>query len=333
MLSTRATSLATLLAIAGLGAVAAPANAATTSGASITIDSKTGSIFEGVDVSGTCPAGSGTAVVTVKQGSQVVSGTTADVTGVDWSANVELWDAEPGQATATVNCLSYGTEAPLGQATSAPFTIEEPEFPLAEIEVGVTPQRVAIGGAVTVTATCPEGSTLAAVMAGDPQADDPFRMDEVVPGAGGRVSARVPIVGDGVVEPEPGPAIAVVLCGDDSVPLSQLRSARAGAARLLAAEEPITAGALEDMLPTAFGVAEFTILPAAVEPTLPTGPTTQPDTVTVPARSAVPSSTNRVPAATADRLAYTGSDPAPLAAIGAVLVALGAVAVRRARRA
>jgi hypothetical protein len=332
MLSTRATSLATLLAIAGLGAVAAPAHAVT-SGASITIDSKTGSIFEGVDLSGTCPAGSGTAVVTVKQGVDVVSGTTADVIGGEWSTNAELWNAEPGQATATVNCLSYSDESPLGQATSAPFTIDELEFPGAEIEVGVSPQRVPVGGTASVSATCPEGSNLAAVLAGNTEADDPFYFEEVVPGSGGRVSARVPVTGDGEVEPEPGPAVAVVLCGDDSASLPQLRSARAGAARLLAAEEPITAAALEDMLPTAFGVAEFTILPAAVEPSLPTGPTTRPGTVTVPARSAVPSSTNRVPAATADRLAHTGSDPAPLAAIGVVLVALGAAAVRRARRA
>lgn len=329
MLSTRATSLATLLAIAGLGVVAAPAHAVT--GASISIDSKTGSIFEGVDVSGTCPQGSGTAVVTVKQGGEVVAGTTADVFDGEWATNVDLWEAEPGRATATVSCLDYVTEAPLGQATSGTFTIEEPEFPWEEIEVGVTPQRVALGGTITVSATCPAGSTLAAVMAGDPKADDPFHMDEVVPGAGGRVSARVPIVGDGVVDPEPGPAIAVVLCGDDSVPLSQeLRGARAGSVRLLAAEEPITAEALEDMVPTAFGVTEFTILPDAVEPALPTGPTTRPDTTT--ARSAVPTSTNRT-TATADSLAYTGSDPAPLAAIGGVLVALGAAAIRRARRA
>lgn len=330
MLSTRATSLATLLAIAGLGAVATPAHAV--GGASITIDSKTGSIFEGVDVSGTCPQGSGTAVVTVKQDNRVVSGTTADVIGGKWSTNVDLWDAEPGQATATVSCLSYSTEAPLGQATSGSFTIEEPEFLLPEIEVGVTPQRVAVGGSVSVSATCPEGSTLAAVLAGNEDADDAFYMDEVIPGPDGRVSARVPVVGDGEVEPQPGAALAVVVCGDDSVPLEDLGMARAGTA-LLGAEEPLTAAALEDMLPTAFGVAEFTILPAAVEPTLPTGPTTQPDTVTTPARSAVPSATNRAPAATADRLAYTGSDPAPLAAIGVVLVALGAAAMRRARRA
>lgn len=328
MLSTRATSLATLIAIAGLGAVAAPARAAT--GASISIDSKTGSIFEGVDVSGTCPQGSATAVVTVKQGGEVVADATTDVVGGEWATNVDLWEAEPGSATATVSCLDYITEAPLGQATSGSFTIEEPEFPFEEIEVGVTPQRVALGGTITVSATCPAGSTLAAVMAGDPKADDPFHMDEVVPGAGGRVSARVPIVGDGVVDPQPGPAIAVVLCGDDSVPLSQLRGARAGSARLLAAEEPITAEALEDMVPTAFGVTEFTILPDAVEPAQPTGPTTRPDTTS--ANSAVPS-TNRGATATADSLAYTGSDPAPLAVIGGVLVALGAAAIRRARRA
>jgi len=326
---TRATSLATLLAIAGLVAVAAPAHAVT-SEASITIDSKTGSLFEGVDVSGTCPTGSGSAVVTVTQGGQVVSGATADVAADGaWSANVELWEAESGPATATVSCLSYADERPLGKPASATFTVEE--F-LSEIEVGVTPQRVALGGTITVSATCPEDSTIAAVLAGNEEADDAFFVKEVVPGTGGRVSLRVPVVGDGTVDPEPGPAAAVVLCGDDTVSLPQLRGARAGAARLLAAREPITSAALEDMMPLAFGYIEFTILPAAVEPTLPTGPTT-PGTVTTPARSAVPSSTGQAPTATADRLAYTGSDPAPLATLGAVLVALGAVAIRRARRA
>lgn len=333
MLSTRArtTSLATFLAVAGLGAVAAPAHAAP-SPATITVGSSPVDLFEGLKVSGTCPNGSGTAVVTVKQGSDVVAFGTTDVakTGT-WATSVDLWEADPGTATATVNCLSYGTEKPLGEATSAPFTIDLPDFPFDEIEVGVTPQRVAVGGSIRVTATCPKGSTLAAVLAGNEQADDAFVIKEVVPGANGRISENVAIAGDGGVEPEPGPAVAVIICGDDSQPMSQLQGARKGAVRLLEAEEPLTARALEDMMPTAVGFADFTILPAVVQPTLPTGPTKAPGTVTTPARSAIPAA-DPAPA-TPDRLAMTGSDPAPLAAIGVVLLALGGAAIRRARRA
>ncbi|SES27451.1 hypothetical protein SAMN05216199_2697 [Pedococcus cremeus] len=332
MLSTRArtTSLATFLAVAGLGAVAAPAHAAP-SPATITVGSSPVDLFEGLKVSGTCPNGSGTAVVTVKQGSDVVAFGTTDVakTGT-WATSVDLWEADPGTATATVNCLSYGTEKPLGEATSAPFTIDLPDFPFDEIEVGVTPQRVAVGGTITVSATCPEGSTLAAVLAGNEDADDAFVIKEVVPGPNGRVSEKVGITGNDGVEPEPGPAVAVIVCGDDSQPMSQLQGARKGA-RLLAAEKPLTARALEDMMPTALGFADFTILPAVVQPTLPTGPTKAPGTVTTPARSAIPAA-DPAPA-TPDRLAMTGSDPAPLAAVGAVLLALGGAAIRRARRA
>lgn len=331
MLSTRAMSLATLLAVAGLGAVAAPAQAApaqaSTGQTTITAETPV-DLFEGLKVSGTCPTGAESAAVTVLQQGGDVGGDAFKVApDGTWSGSVELWDADLGPATATVDCLEYGTEKPLGQATTGSFDIDLPDFPFDEIEVGVTPQRVAIGNTITVSATCPEGSTLAAVLAGNKDADDAFVIKEVVPGPHRRISEKVAISANDGVEPEPGAAMAVVLCGDDSVPLPQLDGARK-AARLLAAEEPLAAPALEDMMPTALGIAEFTILPAVVQPTLPTGPT---KVVTTPARSAVPAA-DPAPA-TPDRLAMTGSDPAPLAAIGAVMLALGAAATRRARRA
>ena len=328
----RAASVAGLLALTGL-AVASPAHAAPATApdtkATITVDSTPVDVLEGLKVSGTCPAGSGTAAVTVIQDGSEVGGNAAPVAkDGTWRTTVELWDADLAPATATVTCLDYSQERALGQASTGSFTIDLPDFPFDEIEVGVSPQRVAVGGSIRVTATCPKGSTLAAVLAGNEKADDAFLIQEVVPGANGRISEKVAITGHDGVEPEPGPALAVVVCGDDSGSMPQLQGARKGAVRLLEAEEPITAAALEDMWPTAVGMAEFTILPAVVQPTLPTGPT---KVVTTPARSAVPAA-DPAPA-TPDRLAMTGSDPAPLAAIGAVLLALGGAAIRRARRA
>ena len=328
----RAASLAGLLALTGV-AVASPAQAApaqpTTTKATITVDTIPVDVLEGLKVSGTCPTGSKTAAVTVMQDGSEVGGDAVPVAkDGTWRTSVDLWDAELRPATATVSCLNYPDEAPLATATTGSFTIDLPDFPYDEIEVGVTPRRVAIGGTVKVSATCPKGSTMGAVLAGNEKADDAFLVREVVPGANGRISETVSIVGDGEVEPQPGPGLVVVVCGDDSGSMSQLQGARKGAVRLLEAQEPITAAALQDMWPTAVGMAEFTILPAVVQPSLPTGPT---KVVTTPARSAVPAADSST--ATPDRLAMTGSDPAPLAAIGAVLLALGGAAIRRARRA
>lgn len=329
----RAASLAGLLALTGV-AVASPAHAAPAKASdttTITVDSKPVDLFEGLKVSGTCPTGSDSAVVTVVQFDAEIAHRVVNV-GDDgaWAATVNLLEEEQvdlGPATASVSCLDYTGERPLGQAETD-FSVDLPDFPFDEIEVGVRPQRVAIGGSITISATCPEGSTVATVLAGNPEAREPFHMSDVVPGRNGRISQKVRIVADGDVRPEPGRGVVLVLCGDDSQPMPGVLGARKGAARLLAAEAPLTARALEDMVPTAVGFAEFTILPAVVQPHLPTGPT---KVVTTPARSAVPVA-DPAPA-TPDRLAMTGSDPAPLAAIGVTLLALGGALIRRARRA
>jgi LPXTG-motif cell wall-anchored protein len=74
--------------------------------------------------------------------------------------------------------------------------------------------------------------------------------------------------------------------------------------------------ALSDVMvmPSAFGIEEFTITPAA-------------------ARSAVPSQASTGTTAARAELANTGSDGAPLTAIALALIAAGGAAIRLSRRA
>ena len=321
----RATSLATLLAIGGLGALAMPAHAA--DGATITVGSDDVWVGDKLDISGTCPSSSRTAVITVEQEEGVVALGSANVTGGAFKATVDLKKAYWGPATASVDCLAYAVEKPVAHATTD-FFIDDEDWPFEEIEVAISQQEVALGGTLSVSATCPKGSDVAAILAGNEKADEAFFEQEVTPAASGAVSARIKIAATDGVEPEVGTALAVVVCGDDDVPMPQLLGDKAVAGKLLADAEPMTAMALEEMFPTALGVAEFTITPAVAAPSAPTAP----GTGTVPAaRGTAPSSTRA--ASAAPQLAYTGSEPAPLAAIALAMIAAGGVAIRRARRA
>ena len=320
----RATSLAALLAVGGLGALATPAHAAE---GRATIATGTDDVWVGdkLDLSGTCSSGT-TAVITIEQEEGVVALGSANVTGGAFKATVDLKKAYFGPATASVDCLAYGVEKPVAHATTD-FFIDDEDWPFEELEVAISQQKVALGGTLTVSATCPEGSDVAAILAGNEKADEAFFEQEVTPASSGAVSARIKIAATDGVEPEVGDARAVVVCGDDDMPMPQLLGDKAAAGKLLADEEPMTAMALEEMFPTALGMAEFTITPAVAAPSAPTAPGT--GTATAPA--AAPSSTRA--ASAAPQLAYTGSERAPLAAIALAMIAAGGVAIRRARRA
>lgn len=321
----RATSLAALLAIGGLGALATPAHAV--DGATIKLGS--GDVYVGdlLTVSGTCPGGT-TAVVTIVQDDEIVAKDTVPLSNGTFTTELDLEEAYWGDATASVDCLRY-TES-VGKA-STDFVIDE-DWPFEEIEVALSQQKVALGGTISVSATCPKGSDVAAVLAGNATSDEAFFEQEVTPAANGAVSARIKIAATDGVEPEVGDALAVVVCGEEDMPMPQLLGDGAAAGKLLADEAPMTAMAIEEMFPTALGVAEFTITPAVAAPTAPTPPTS-PGTVTAPAAAPAAPTSTRAASAVPQQLAYTGSEPAPLAAIALAMIAAGGVAIRRACRA
>jgi hypothetical protein len=296
---TRGLALATLLVVGGVVAATAPAHAAP--GATIEVESDVAFIDEPLIVGGSCPSGSETAVVTLVQDGEE---TAFDAVGVapdlSFEASLDLTDAVAGPGTATVDCIVYGSAKPLASASTDLFVID---LELEEIEVGLSSRTVALGGTITVSATCPEDATDAVVLALNEEAEDPFFTRELTPGAGGKVSVRVPITKSDSVAPEAGTAIGMVVCGSETEvpPL---------------ADSGIRALSDVMLMPSAFGIEEFTITPAA-------------------ARSAVPSQASTGTGTTAARaeLANTGSDGAPLTAIALALIAAGGAAIRLSRRA
>jgi hypothetical protein len=296
---TRGLALATLLVVGGVVAATAPAHAAP--GATIEVESDVAFIDEPLIVGGSCPSGSETAVVTLVQDGEE---TAFDAVGVapdlSFEASLDLTDAVAGPGTATVDCIVYGSAKPLASASTDLFVID---LELEEIEVGLSSRTVALGGTITVSATCPEDATDAVVLALNEEAEDPFFTRELTPGAGGKVSVRVPITKSDSVAPEAGTAIGVVVCGSETEvpPL---------------ADSGISALSDVMLMASALGIEEFTITPAA-------------------ARSAVPSQASTGTGTTAARaeLANTGSDSAPLTAIALALIAAGGAAIRLSRRA
>jgi hypothetical protein len=296
---TRGLALATVLVMGGAFAAAAPAQAAP--GATIEVES-VAFTDEPLVVSGTCPAGTETAVVTLVQDGEE---TAFDAVGVapdqSFEASLDLADAVAGPGTANVDCVVYGSAKPLGSASTDLFVIDF-DLELEEIEVALSSRTVALGGSITVSATCPEDATNAVVVAANEEADDPFFARELTLGAGGEVvSVRVPITKSDSVAPEAGKAVGMVVCGSETEvpPL---------------ADSGIRALSDVMVMPSAFGIEEFTITPAA-------------------ARSAVPSQASTGTTAARAELANTGSDGAPLTAIALALIAAGGAAIRLSRRA
>lgn len=235
----RTTAAAATLTLGGvlLCAGTAQAAAATT----ITVQSEDGVVFadEPLESSGTCTDGSTSAVITVEVGDDVVAEDSVDVdTDGTWESTLDVSDAE-GDATVTVDCFVYADGDPVGTASEDVFILALPD--LEVIDVTVTPSKVRIGARLTIEATCPAGTEVASVAAGNEDADEPFLIDTVVPAANGDITytAIVP------KSAETGSAFAVVACGVDDLE-----------AALSDPDSPV--------FPTAFGVGDFTVLAAAV---------------------------------------------------------------------
>ncbi|MFC8504731.1 LPXTG cell wall anchor domain-containing protein [Pedococcus sp. NPDC057267] len=287
MLSTRLrrSAVAAVLTVGGAVLLSGTAHAA--DGTTITVASGDGGVVfadQPLDVTGTCGGGASSAVVTFAQGGNPVAQESVNVDKAGaWAATLDISAAANDVATASVDCFVYGQADPVGSASEDVFVLPTE---VQVIDVTVSPSKVRVGSAFTVSARCPAGTTVAAVAAGREDADKPFLSRTVTPRSDGSVSVTSTVPA-GV---KPGSAVAVVACGVSAVDAFGSESA--------------------DTVPSAFGVAPFTILAA-------------PAAAPASAASATP---------TAPTLANTGSDTAPLTALGAGLVLLGAGAYR-ARRA
>lgn len=228
--------------LAGLVLAAGPAAAA---GATVVIEDGLAFTGEPTPVSGTCAPGSESAVVVASQGGEPLDEQSFDVAADgSYEGVLDLSSGASGPARAEVQCFVYGQEAPTSDGATE-FVLIEGTFDLQEIDVRLSASRVAVGGSLTVSADCPEGTPSAQVAAGLEDADEAFYEETATVAADGSVSAVVPVRGEGV---EPGAAIAVVYCGDVD----------------------------GEFLPTAFGFAEFTIVAAPVAPAAPVAePTAQ----------------------------------------------------------
>lgn len=240
MLSVRLRTTAAAAALT-LGGVLLSAGAAQAVDTTIVVQSEDGVVFadEPLESSGTCTDGSTSAVVTVEVESDVVAEDSVDVdTDGAWESTLDVSDAE-GDATVTVDCFVYADGDPVGSASEDVFILALPDVEV--IDVTVTPSKVRIGARLTIEATCPAGTEIAAVAAGNEDADEPFLIDSVVPAANGDVT----YTGTVPKSAETGSAFALVACGIEDLEA--------------ALNDPDS-----EEFPTAFGVDDFTVLAAAV---------------------------------------------------------------------
>ena len=231
---TRASALATMLAVGGLFAAASPAHAAN---ATIAVDSEVAFTGASLGVSGTCADKTGTAVIIIEQGGEelVVEEVDVDKDDPTFAVDLDISQLSTDFATASVECLHYTTEEALGDDSVEFLAVEGEEVPV--IDVTVSPRTVAIGGTLTISATCPAGTASAVVMAGNEDADEPFLEEEVTPAGDGTVTVRARVAEGTGPAPEAGAAGAAVMCMDE-----------------------------DGLLPAAYGFAEFRISAAAAAP-------------------------------------------------------------------
>lgn len=179
---------------------------------------------EPLRVAGTCPQGSRTAMVAVASDDVDVTRTATDVSDdLGFATVLDISKALTGTGRVSVACFAYSEQAPLGTAEVEVFLFG-PDTADYEVEVSVSPHAVALGGTLTVSATCERGTQMAVVyLQSDfegsflPGDGFIFRQATLTPSPNGDVVARLPISADPTLDfsdPEVGPARAQVLCGD-----------------------------------------------------------------------------------------------------------------------
>ncbi len=167
---------------------------------------------EVLHASGVCIDDSRTAVITVTQNGDAIDEVAVTLDAdLEYDVELDLSDAVTDIATATVECYRYDDAAPLDTADAEFFIADEEPFD--EIPVTVSPSSVAIGTSFTISATCPQGTTVAAVLAGSGDNEEPFLEEEVTPGPNGEVSYTSVLRAGELVQT--GDAGAVVFCGTE----------------------------------------------------------------------------------------------------------------------
>lgn len=197
-------------------------------------------------VEGSCPQGSRTASVAVTSDDVDVAQTATDVADdLGFATVLDISNAPTGTGRVSVACFAYSDQAPLGTAEVEVFFFG-PDTADYDVEVSASPHTVPLGGILTVSAKCEPGTKMAVVYLESVIEDSPFpndgfifRQASVIPSPNGDVAVSLPISADhelDFTDPEVGPALALVLCGDPE------------------AEQPVREG---------YGEAQFTITSAA----------------------------------------------------------------------
>ncbi len=282
-------SAAAAVAVLGAGLfLAGPASAAP--GTTITLDpSDIVLTSDTLNASGTCAAGSLSAVVSVSQnGKDIATGAQSLDGSLTYDIDLDVTKGTFGSASATVNCFGYDAKSPLGTASAQFLLVADLNFD--EVKVTVSPSKVAIGSRFTITGTCAPGTKTATVVAGSGDNDQPFLDEAVTPAADGTVRVTSTLKAGKYVQV--GDAGAGVFCGDVNAPAG-------------------------------LGFQEFTITAAAAGAPVPaTGHGAAPASPSAPARPAAPARAEL--AATG-----SDNGPIALIGSALVLLGLGAHVLRR----
>ena len=208
-------SAAAAVAVLGAGLfLAGPASAAP--GTTITLDpSDIVLSSDTLNASGTCAAGSLSAVVSVSQnGKEIATGAQSLDGSLTYDIDLDVTKGTFGAANATVNCFGYDEKSPLGTASAQFLLVADLNFD--EVKVTVSPSKVAIGSTFTITGTCAPGTKTATVVAGSGDNDEPFLDETVTPAADGTVRLTSTLKAGKYVQV--GDAGAGVFCGDANAP-------------------------------------------------------------------------------------------------------------------
>lgn len=208
-------SAAAAAAVLGAGLfLAGPASAAPST--TITLDPSDIVLSgETLNASGTCAAGSLSAVVTVSQNGKEIAGGAQSLDGsLAYDIDLDVTKGTFGAANATVSCFGYDEKSPLGTASAQFLLVADLNFD--EVKVTVSPSKVAIGSKFTITGACAPGTKTATVVAGSGDNDEPFLDEMVTPAADGTVRLTSTLEAGKYVQV--GDAGAGVFCGDADAP-------------------------------------------------------------------------------------------------------------------
>jgi hypothetical protein len=154
-------------------------------------------------------------VVTLTQDGSIVDQISTNLSpSQGYNVNLDTSQGATGLAAASVDCFKYSGAAPIDSASATVAIDAGPPF--TPIDVTVTPGKVQIGKQVTVSGTCPTGTTTAEVLMGSGHNNQAFLDKTVTPAADGTVTLTATITAGPLVQT--GDAGAVIVCGTQANP-------------------------------------------------------------------------------------------------------------------